>query len=140
MIIIRRVYDNEKECTLVYVCMRICVRICVWIYIYVCVFVCVYVCVHIHVCVCDIHAVVDWPAMEKLWYHTLHYVLRVTPEEHPVLMSEPPVHDLAKKEEMTEIMFESFNVPKFYVQSQPVLSVFSSGRTSGECVPTEACE
>jgi actin len=32
---------------------------------------------------------------------------------------------------MTQIMFESFSVPAFYVQIQAVLSLYSSGRTTG---------
>ncbi len=32
---------------------------------------------------------------------------------------------------MTEIMFETFNVPLFYVAIQAVLSLYASGRTTG---------
>ena len=32
---------------------------------------------------------------------------------------------------MTEIMFESFNVPAYYVAIQAVLTLYSSGRTRG---------
>lgn len=32
---------------------------------------------------------------------------------------------------MTEIMFEKFNVPSFYLSVQAVLSLYSSGRTTG---------
>jgi actin beta/gamma 1 len=32
---------------------------------------------------------------------------------------------------MTQIMFETFNVPAFYVQIQAVLSLYASGRTTG---------
>jgi len=32
---------------------------------------------------------------------------------------------------MTEIMFEKFNVPAFYLGIQAVLSLYSSGRTTG---------
>jgi actin-related protein len=32
---------------------------------------------------------------------------------------------------MTEIMFERFNVPSFYLAIQAVLSLYSSGRTTG---------
>ena len=32
---------------------------------------------------------------------------------------------------MTKIMFESFEVPKYYVGIQAVLSLYSSGKTTG---------
>ena len=35
---------------------------------------------------------------------------------------------------MTQIMFESFNVPCLYAQNQAVLSLYSGGRTSGVVV------
>lgn len=32
---------------------------------------------------------------------------------------------------MTQIMFESFNIPAFYLAVQGVLALYSSGRTTG---------
>ena len=32
---------------------------------------------------------------------------------------------------MTQIMFETFNVPRLYVQIQAVMSLYTSGRTTG---------
>jgi len=44
--------------------------------------------------------------------------LRVSPQDHPVLMSEPPLNPAANREKMIEIMFEKFNVPSFYLAIQ----------------------
>ncbi|KAH9978186.1 beta-actin [Lactifluus volemus] len=61
--------------------------------------------------------VTNWDDMEKIWHHTFYNELRVAPK--------------STLEKMTQIMFETFNVPAFYVQIQAVLSLYASGRTTG---------
>eukprot|EP01124_Arcella_intermedia_P029569 TRINITY_DN6290_c0_g4_i3.p1 TRINITY_DN6290_c0_g4~~TRINITY_DN6290_c0_g4_i3.p1 ORF type:complete len:290 (-),score=86.99 TRINITY_DN6290_c0_g4_i3:17-886(-) len=68
--------------------------------------------------------------MEQLWYHAFYGLLKVAPEEHPLLISEIPFTPKANKEKTEQLMFETFNVPAFYSALGGFLCVYSSGRGS----------
>ncbi|KAL3089483.1 hypothetical protein niasHS_006867 [Heterodera schachtii] len=76
--------------------------------------------------------VTDWNDMEKVWQYIYSSdQLKAEPSEHPVLLTEAPLNPQTNREKAAEIFFETFNVPALFVQIQAVLSLYSSGRTTG---------
>lgn len=79
------------------------------------------------------HGIVkDWADMEKIWQHVYSKnQLNSNPEEHPVLLTEAPLNPRRNREKAAEIFFETFSVPALYISMQAVLSLYSTGRTTG---------
>merc|ERR1711998_568186 len=89
------------------------------------------------------HGIVqNWDDMEKVWRHTFDNELRMVVGDDNeadedcvgVLLTEAPMNPKENRERMTQIMFESFNVRRYYVNIQAVLSLYASGRTTGVVV------
>ncbi|KXZ55585.1 hypothetical protein GPECTOR_2g1135 [Gonium pectorale] len=78
--------------------------------------------------------VADWDAMERFWQKCLFHYLRVDPEEHCVVVTEPPLNPPESREAMAEIMFESFNVAGMYVGVQAVLALYLRVDPEEHCV------
>ncbi|KAJ6248946.1 actin-7-related [Anaeramoeba flamelloides] len=74
--------------------------------------------------------ITNWVGMEKIWDHAFSTELRVVTQEHPILITDKPHVPRSNREKMTEIMFESFQVPGMYVANENKLAVYSSGRNS----------
>ena len=68
--------------------------------------------------------------MERIWSKTFRD-LKVDPSKHPVLLSQTFFNPEKNKEKIAEIMFETFNIPKLFLQNQGILALFASGRTTG---------
>lgn len=75
--------------------------------------------------------VTDWDDMERIWQFVYGEELKTVSEEHPVLLTEPPLNPRSNRDTAAQILFETFNVPALYTSIQAVLSLYASGRTTG---------
>lgn len=73
----------------------------------------------------------DWDALQKIWDHIFKNCLNVDPTQYPVLMTCPPMADKEMQTEIARRMFKHFNVPALCLCNASVLSLFSTGRTTG---------
>ncbi|TVY21011.1 Actin-related protein 3 [Lachnellula arida] len=68
--------------------------------------------------------------MERFWSNSIFKYLRVEPEDHYFLLTEPPLNPPENRENTAEIMFESFNCAGLYIAVQAVLALAASWTSS----------
>ena len=73
----------------------------------------------------------DWDKIDQIWHHGFYNVLRAAPEEHELLITESPFNTNDKREEMTQILFETFYIPTLCLENTATLALWGSGRTRG---------
>ncbi len=79
------------------------------------------------------HGIIEnWDDMRAIWNYSYFNVLRVSPEEHKVLLTEAAMNPKANREKMLQVMFEDFNVPATFIAVQAFLSLYASGKFTGE--------
>ncbi|XP_063237639.1 actin-like protein 6B [Bacillus rossius redtenbacheri] len=80
----------------------------------------------------------DWELFEKVLDYTYTKCIQSESEFHPVLMSEAPWNNRGKREKLTELMFEKYKVPAFFLVKNAVLAAFANGRATGIVVDSGA--
>ena len=73
----------------------------------------------------------NWDDIEKIFGHVFTNELRVFPEEHNIMLTEKINNPKENREKMTQIMFETYNVPGLYIVKQAVLPLLSAGKFTG---------
>ncbi|XP_009673638.1 actin-like protein 7A [Struthio camelus] len=74
--------------------------------------------------------VVDWNCVQDTWEYIFHTAMKIQPEDHAVLVSDPPLSPTTNREKYAEMLFEGFCVPAIHIAYQSRLSMYSYGRTS----------
>jgi actin-related protein 3 len=67
----------------------------------------------------------NWDQMEKFWHKSIFQYLRADPEDHYMVLTEPPMNTPENREQMAEIMFETFGVPGLFIGVQAVLALYA---------------
>lgn len=79
------------------------------------------------------HGIIDnWDHMEKYWSQCMYQYLHIDPEQHYVMLTEPPMNTPENREYTAEIMFETFNVPAMYIAVQAVLALCAALLTKAD--------
>lgn len=63
--------------------------------------------------------------------------MRVDPEQHAFILTEPPLNPPENREYTAEIMFETFGVPGLYIGVQAVLALYAGFAAADK--PTKVC-
>ena len=75
--------------------------------------------------------VTDWDDLEEILYYSYLNELKISSQEHPVLITETPLNPISNSEKIAEIFFEKFNVPYLYIANPAPLALYASARTTG---------
>ncbi|KAG0240178.1 Actin-like 6A [Actinomortierella wolfii] len=70
----------------------------------------------------------DWDALEQIWDHAFYKRLRSTPAEHPLIITESAWNTREIREKFTELAFEKYQFPAFFVAKDAVMTAFAAGR------------
>lgn len=70
-------------------------------------------------------------SLRQIWHYTFYNELRVPPEDHLVLLTNPLSNPKANREKTAQIMFETFNTPGMFISTTPILALYCSGRMNG---------
>ena len=69
--------------------------------------------------------------METIWEHIFDKELNLDPKNMDILLTDSPMNTKESKQQIAQIMFEKFKVESLAIINTSVLSLFSTGKTSG---------
>ena len=72
----------------------------------------------------------NWDLFEHLLDYVYKKVIKSEREYHPLMMTEPAWNTKVKRAQLTELMFEKYQIPAFYLAKNAVLSTFANARST----------
>jgi len=73
----------------------------------------------------------NWTDMGHLWDYTFHEKMKITPTEHKILLTEPPMNPKKNQKQMLENMLEKYQFEAAKVSIQAMLVLYAQGLLSG---------
>lgn len=68
--------------------------------------------------------------LDKLMNNVYSKCFRAESKDHPILFSEPALHNKENRIAISQLFFEKYEIPAIFVAKMPVLSAFSCGRST----------
>eukprot|EP01084_Bolivina_argentea_P104795 187625_1 len=78
--------------------------------------------------------ITNWDDMETIWHYMFSNQLNIDPREHNCFITEKCYNSVDNSYQMTEIMFETFRVPSFYIHNEAPLALYGAGNLTGVVV------
>ncbi|VEN54096.1 unnamed protein product [Callosobruchus maculatus] len=80
----------------------------------------------------------NWDLFERILDYSYEKIIQSESQYHPVLFSESPWNQRQKREKLTEIMFEKYKVPAFFLVKNAALAAFANGRATALVIDSGA--
>ena len=68
--------------------------------------------------------VTNWDDYEKILDQVFIEEIKVDPSNHPVLLTEIPRNPKGNREKLIQILFETYDVPNYYLSTQGIVLLF----------------
>ncbi|XP_074032929.1 brahma associated protein 55kD [Leptinotarsa decemlineata] len=80
----------------------------------------------------------NWDMFEKILDYSYEKIIQSESQFHPVLFSESPWNQRQKREKLTELLFEKYKVPAFFLVKNAALAAFANGRATALVIDSGA--
>ncbi len=82
----------------------------------------------------------NWDIFEALWNHAIEDVLCCDPRDHPLLTGVATYESDSCRAKQSELFFEKFEVPAFFLARNAILSAFAFGCASALVIDAGAAK